>query len=72
MKSPILQAAFLLPSRDGIAIFHAKDVRFEDDFNGRNILCISKDIDLKKKYDVEFGRVGNLSTFMQVTMISVL
>ena len=60
-----MEASVLLPSSDGIAVFHVTDLKFGAS-PGRNILCTSEIMDLSRAYMTTYEQTSNLTTFMQV------
>ena len=60
-----MEASILLPSEDGIAMFHATDLKFAES-PGLNVLCTTPDVDLQRAFVTTFEQTSNLTTFMQV------
>lgn len=65
-KTVEMEATVLVPSADGVAIYHVTDVRFGDIEGGRNVPCTSANVHLQSAYPTFFRKTPNVTTLMQV------
>lgn len=60
----------LTPSDEGRAILTVTDIAFAA-CEGKNVMCVSEDVDLKRSHATTFSKSGNLTTFMQTDVVTV-
>ena len=62
-----VEASILLPSNTitGAAIYHATDIKFYEAPEGKNVLCMTDDVDLQRTYKTTFGKSEHIVTHMQ-------
>eukprot|EP00094_Tigriopus_californicus_P011496 TCALIF_11101-PA protein Name:"Protein of unknown function" AED:0.09 eAED:0.09 QI:0/0.77/0.73/0.95/0.48/0.58/46/1495/2737 len=70
-KTVQIEATFLTPSTDGVAVYHITDVRFGDIEGGRNIPCTSAKVHLQSAYGTIFQQTSNVTTLMQRDIVTI-
>ena len=68
MKTMKVDASILLPSNPttGVALYHATDIKFYEAPEGKNVLCMTEDVDLQRTYKTTFSQSQDILTHMQV------
>ena len=60
----------MLPVDGDRPIFHATDIKF-DSCSGKNILCFSTSVDLRRNFNATFSKLSFIKGFMTVRTIPV-
>ena len=68
--SPLTQITALMPHRNGAAVLHATDIKFDQSPGAMNVFCTSDATDLQRSYPVDFQQTANITTFMQKDIIN--
>ena len=64
------QITALMPHRNGAAVLHATDIKFDQSPGAMNVFCTSDATDLQRSYPVDFQQTANITTFMQKDIIN--
>ena len=59
-----------MPHRNGAAVLHATDIKFDQSPGAMNVFCTSDATDLQRSYPVDFQQTANITTFMQKDIIN--